>query len=236
MRFSTRALRSGRTHCAPTVIFGCTSETHRRASDVLLVGHDSAASLGRFRMWPLTFVSYELDITPLMRSGTPLVTSLSESGFPEVSRPQHLPPVGFLNPSTVCSSEQRACFVSHRHHVWGSKSGNRATGDRGASWAGCFGEHHPPWSRHARTTRAACGHSVEYVASCAEAMCVSIGSGLCHPADTSLTSVPANGGRGRRAHRRTMRSSARLSDTPCAVARFAPHPVIRTGVHRSSSA
>jgi hypothetical protein len=78
------------------------------------------------------------------------VTSLSESGLPEVSTPQHLPPLGFLNPSTVCSSEQRACFISHRHHVWGSKSGNRATGDRGASSAGRFWERLPPSRRDTR--------------------------------------------------------------------------------------
>jgi len=90
----------------------------------------------RPRRWPLTEVSCELEATPLVRSGTPLVTSLSESGSPGDSTPQHLPPMGFLNPTTVCSSEQRACLVSYRHHLWGSKSGNRATGEPGAAWAG----------------------------------------------------------------------------------------------------
>ena len=68
--------------------------------------------------------------------------------------PQHLPPMGFLNPSTVCSSEQRACLVSYRHHLWGSKSRNRLTGDHGASWVGQLRRAIPPRSRHAWTTRA----------------------------------------------------------------------------------
>lgn len=43
--------------------------------------------------------------TPPMRSCTPLATSSSESGSPEASTPQHLPPLAFLRPSTVFSSD-----------------------------------------------------------------------------------------------------------------------------------
>jgi len=35
--------------------------------------------------------------------------------------PRHLPPLGFLNPSTACSSSQLARLLSYEHHLWGSK-------------------------------------------------------------------------------------------------------------------
>jgi hypothetical protein len=136
LRFSTGTVSGERTHRAPTMILGCTPETHRRASDLFFAGRDWAALRGSLPGWPLAEASCELEITPLMRSGTPLVTSLLESGRPGDSTPQHLPPMGFLNPATVCSSEQRACLVSYRHHLWGSKSESGPTGFHGASWAG----------------------------------------------------------------------------------------------------
>jgi hypothetical protein len=34
---------------------------------------------------------------------------------------RHLPPLGFLNPSTACSSSQLARSISYEHHLWGSK-------------------------------------------------------------------------------------------------------------------
>jgi len=53
---------------------------------------------------------------------TPLTTSPPESGILEASTPRHLPPLGFLNPSTVYSSKRLACLVSYRRHLWGSKN------------------------------------------------------------------------------------------------------------------
>lgn len=38
--------------------------------------------------------------------------------------PRHCPPLGFLNPSTVYSSEHVVCLVSYRHHLWDSKNRN----------------------------------------------------------------------------------------------------------------
>lgn len=40
--------------------------------------------------------------------------------------PRHLPHVGFLNPSAVCSSAWLACSVSCRRHLWGSKNGRES--------------------------------------------------------------------------------------------------------------
>lgn len=48
--------------------------------------------------------------TPPMRSSTLLATSSSESGGPEGSNPQHLPPLAFLRPSTVFSSNDEPVF------------------------------------------------------------------------------------------------------------------------------
>lgn len=47
---------------------------------------------------------------PLVRSGTLLATSSSESGQPEASTPQHLPSLAFLRPSTVFSSDDEPVF------------------------------------------------------------------------------------------------------------------------------
>lgn len=133
------------------MILGCTSETHRRASELSLAGHDRASLHGAIAHWPLAEASCELEFTPLVRSSTPLVTSLSESGRPGVSTPQHLPSVGFLNPSTVYSSEQRACSISYRHHLWGSKSRNSFTRVQSASSTG----------RIRRTTPISCAPRVD---------------------------------------------------------------------------
>jgi len=51
----------------------------------------------------------------------PLAASLSEVRYTWDFHPQHLPPLGFLNPSTVCSFRKLARFVSYEHHLWGSK-------------------------------------------------------------------------------------------------------------------
>lgn len=37
---------------------------------------------------------------------------------------RHLPPSGFLSPTTACSSERLACPLSSRHHLWDSKNTN----------------------------------------------------------------------------------------------------------------
>ena len=46
--------------------------------------------------------------------------------MPRVYHPRHCPPLGFLNPSTVCSSEHVVCLVSYRHHLWDSKNRNES--------------------------------------------------------------------------------------------------------------
>jgi hypothetical protein len=133
---------------------GCISETHRDAFDFSFADHDPVALLDVHASWSLTEVRCELEATPLLRSGIPLVTSLPESGLPGASTPQHLPPLGFLNPSTVCSSEQLACLVSYRHHLWDSKSGTDSPGNMVRLGQVDSEEPSPPWSRHAWTTRA----------------------------------------------------------------------------------
>jgi hypothetical protein len=45
-----------------------------------------------------------------------------ESGSPRCSTTWHLPPMGFLNPSTVYASRRCACLISYRRHSWSSKS------------------------------------------------------------------------------------------------------------------
>jgi hypothetical protein len=44
--------------------------------------------------------------------------------MPRVYHPRHCPPLGFLNPSAVYSSEHIVCLVSYRHHLWDSKNWN----------------------------------------------------------------------------------------------------------------
>lgn len=44
--------------------------------------------------------------------------------MPRAFHPRHCPPLGFLNPSTVYSSEHVVCLVSYRHHLWDSKNRN----------------------------------------------------------------------------------------------------------------
>jgi hypothetical protein len=56
-----------------------------------------------------------------MRFLAPLATSPLESGVLGFLA-RHLPPMGFLSPATAYSSSRFACFLSHKRHLWDSKS------------------------------------------------------------------------------------------------------------------
>jgi hypothetical protein len=148
--------------------------------------------------------------------------------------PQHLPPMGFLNPPTVCSSEQRACFVSYRHHLWGSKSRNRLTGEHGAS--GQVRSEEP--IRLDRATRGQLERPrslVEHVTRLRRRLEHQSCLPSCDPTDMSLTNTHADKGDGRRARRWTKRKPTRLSRcTMCRRSR-ATHSVIRTGDAKTSN-
>jgi hypothetical protein len=205
-----------------------------RASDVSIAGRVCVALHDAHAGWPLAEASCELDVPPLVRSGTPLVTSLPESGRPGDSTPQHLPSLGFLNPSTVCSSEQRACLVSCRHHLWGSKSGNRPTGDSDAAWR-------DELLGAASLARFTCGRLDRPKPPVGH-----VSSGDSHSTgsrDIALGTLPMrhsphpqhNNERGRRAHRRTVRAGLASREALCVTTKRGPHPVVRTGVASSSN-
>lgn len=64
---------------------------------------------------------FSTEIAPSVRFAPLWRHLLLESGSPGVSGPQHLPPLGFRNPPTVCSSNKLARLISYEHHLWGSK-------------------------------------------------------------------------------------------------------------------
>lgn len=66
---------------------------------------------------------------------------------------QHLPPLSFLSPSTVCSSTRLACLVSYRRHLWGSKNRSGPTGQRPRSWQVTVRRPLPAGSRNTRTAQ-----------------------------------------------------------------------------------
>jgi hypothetical protein len=106
-------------------VLGCTSETRRQTS--------TPASPRRKQH---RFARHSLSCGPnerthsLVGRTTPPQVSFPSGDVPvgvrstRAYRTRHLPPSGFLSPTTVCSSERLACPLSSRHHLWDSKNTN----------------------------------------------------------------------------------------------------------------
>jgi hypothetical protein len=58
----------------------------------------------------------------LLELGCPSGDVCAEVRSSRAYHTRHLPPLGFLIPSTVCSFRRIACPVSYKHHLWGSKN------------------------------------------------------------------------------------------------------------------
>lgn len=108
-----------------TTALNCTSETGHRTFVPFVTCHERGASLRR----PVAIVTSTRPEPCGCFSGPRLLELARPSGdvcaevrSSRAYHTRHLPPLGFLIPSTVYSFRRIACPVSYKRHLWGSKN------------------------------------------------------------------------------------------------------------------